>query len=164
MNMIVAVDAGFGIAKNNDLPWHLPKEYAHFVQNVGEHPVQASTTQKSHQCCLEQNNGAKIDQQVVIANGLDEALTILTESELFKDRLETIWNIGGKDIYAEGLDHPWMHKLVLTRIDQDYECDLTFPDVKWEQFEKNDDFVGTEEEKYEEKGVIWKVTSYTKKK
>lgn len=31
MNMIVAVDSNFGIAKNNNMAWHLPKEYAHFV-------------------------------------------------------------------------------------------------------------------------------------
>lgn len=34
MNLIVNVDSKFGIGRNNDLPWHLPKEYAHFVRET----------------------------------------------------------------------------------------------------------------------------------
>lgn len=34
MNIIVAVDASGGIAKNNNMAWHLPNEYAHFVKQT----------------------------------------------------------------------------------------------------------------------------------
>jgi len=102
-----------------------------------------------------------ISDLLIIANDFDEALRILTEVEPFRHRVETIWNCGGSDVYAMGLDHPWMHKLVLTRIDSDYGCDRFFPTVKWENFERNNDF--PEDQWVEEKGVKWSVASYTKK-
>lgn len=34
MNIIVAVDTNLGIGKDNQLPWHLPQEYAHFVRQT----------------------------------------------------------------------------------------------------------------------------------
>lgn len=102
-----------------------------------------------------------IDEKVIICSNLDEALKILTENDKFKDKIETIWNCGGRDIYEMGLNHPWMHKLVVTRIERDYECDLKFPDIEWSHYEENDDF--KTDEKVDENGVHWKVTSYTKK-
>lgn len=54
-----------------------------------------------------------------------------------------------------------MHKLVLTRIEKDYNCDIIFPKIDWNKFERNNDFDST---KQEENGIIWYVTSYTKQK
>lgn len=34
MNLIAAVDLHYAIGKENDLPWRLPKEYAHFVRTT----------------------------------------------------------------------------------------------------------------------------------
>lgn len=34
MNLIAAVDSNFAIGKGNQLPWRLPKEYAHFVNET----------------------------------------------------------------------------------------------------------------------------------
>lgn len=34
MNIIAAVDANFGIGKNNSLPWHLKEEYQHFQRQT----------------------------------------------------------------------------------------------------------------------------------
>lgn len=100
-------------------------------------------------------------ENVIVCKDLDKALKLLTESDEFKDKIETIWNCGGRDIYEIGLNHSWMHKLVLTQIEHNFECDLKFPDVKWSDFEENDDFKNSET--VDENGVMWKVTSYTKK-
>ena len=71
-------------------------------------------------------------------------------------------NVGGHDIYALGLTHPQLEKLVLTRLDKDFDCDVRFPNVNWEEFEPNNDF--DHETQIEEKGIKWHITSYTRKK
>jgi dihydrofolate reductase len=113
-----------------------------------------------------------------VANHLDQAIQILS-NEPFKDKIETIWqvvvinnldhssiflptrNVGGHDIYAMGLEHHLMHKMILTRINEDFECDVLFPKVDWDKFEQNNDF--KEKEPIEEKGITWYITSYTRK-
>lgn len=58
---------------------------------------------------------------MIVVPDLDEALQLLTEHEAFASKIETIWNAGGKEIYRLGLTHPWTHKLVLTRIQGEFE-------------------------------------------
>ncbi len=103
-----------------------------------------------------------VSEDYVVANDFHTALRMLTEAPLFTGRVETVWNCGGADIYAQGLEHPWMHKLVLTRIEHDFTCDRFFPPVDWTRFELNDDF--PHGQYVEEKSVRWTVSSYTKKK
>ncbi|KAH7727483.1 dihydrofolate reductase [Aphelenchoides avenae] len=108
------------------------------------------------------------ENDLIFANSLDEALKILTEDEQFKDRIETIWNVGGKDIYEIGLKHPWMHKLLVTRIKGDFDADVHFPNVNWDDFEQTDDFPGVkgrveEIDKSTGLAVEWHVESYVKK-
>lgn len=59
-----------------------------------------------------------------------------------------------------------MHKLVLTKMDTDFGCDLKFPDFNWEEFEENSDFPeGKQEEidRVSKKPVTYQIVSYTKK-
>lgn len=176
--MIVAVDAAFGIAKNNDLPWHLPKEYAHFVKQTTETsnenalnavvmgrkcwdsiPARYRPLKNRVNVIISRTMEPVTTENFVVSPDFNEALNLLNESELFRNRVETIWNIGGSEIYKLGLDHPSMNKLVLTRINEKFDCDVRFPDVDWSVFQLNDDFT---DEKVSEKGLEWYVTSYTK--
>ena len=121
---------------------------------------------------------------IITVAELDEALQILTEHPAFADRLETIWNAGGAEIYRLGLTHPWTHKLLLTRIEHEYDADVFFPLIPWasflrcarlasppssarfssflqDEYFENDDFKPIE--RVEEGGVTWFVESYTRK-
>uniref|UniRef100_A0A914DQY8 dihydrofolate reductase n=1 Tax=Acrobeloides nanus TaxID=290746 RepID=A0A914DQY8_9BILA len=185
MNLIANVDANFGIGKNNDLPWHLPKEYAHFVRETTKTldqnkknavilgrkcwesvPAKFRPLKDRINVVVSRTMEPKISDDFVVSNDFEDALRLLAEDERFKNRIETIWNVGGTEIYKLGLEHPWMHKLVLTKMDTDFGCDIKFPDVNWEQFEKNSDFSDEkleEMDKISKKMVTYKICSYTKK-
>ncbi|KAI6230158.1 Dihydrofolate reductase [Aphelenchoides fujianensis] len=183
MNLIAAVDAKFAIGKNNDLPWRLPKEYAHFVRETSRTsaPDRMNAVIMGRRCwesipakfrplrnrinvVLSRTLPRLIDTErnVVMVAELDDALDVLTNNPAFAEKLETIWNAGGAEIYRMGLSHPWTHKLVLTRIEAEFEADVFFPPIPWEEYEENDDFQPLE--RVEEKGVQWYVTSFTRKK
>ncbi|KAL3083394.1 hypothetical protein niasHS_011196 [Heterodera schachtii] len=181
MNIIAALDANCGIGRSNALPWHLPEEYAHFIRVTTQttDPRKRNSVLMGRKCwesipkkfkplkgrlniVLSQTMAPQINDQMIVAKQLDEVFAILND-EPFKDTVETIWNVGGHDIYALGLQHPSLHKVVLTRLDKAFDCDVHFPTVDWAQFERNDDFNGPEE-MHEERGVTWHVTSYTRKK
>ncbi|KAI6198057.1 Dihydrofolate reductase [Aphelenchoides besseyi] len=182
MNLIAAVDAKFAIGKNNDLPWRLPKEYAHFVRETKRtsDPQRINAVIMGRRCwesipakfrplrdrisvVLSRTLPPMIDteQNIVMVRELDEALDILTRNPAFADKLETIWNAGGAEIYRMGLTHPWTHKLILTRIEAEFDADVFFPPIPWDDYEENEDFKPLE--RVEEKGVQWYVTSFTRK-
>ncbi|KAI6183136.1 Dihydrofolate reductase [Aphelenchoides bicaudatus] len=180
MNLIAAVDANYAIGKGNDLPWRLPKEYAHFVRETTRtsEPNKINAVIMGRRCwesipakfrplrdrvnvILSRTMPREInlEKQLIIVPELEEALQLLTEHEVFAPKIETIWNVGGKEVYRMGLSHPWTHKLVLTRIEAEFEADVHFPEIPWERFEPNSDF--SADKKTEEKGISWYVTSYT---
>ncbi|KAE9547412.1 hypothetical protein FO519_009376 [Halicephalobus sp. NKZ332] len=131
--MIVAVDTLNGIGIDNTVPWDLPS-----CRDMPE----------------------SISENLIFINSFEKALKLLTEEEPYKSKIETIWNIGGKDLYILGLAHPWMHKLVISRIEKAYVMDLKFPEINWKNFELNDDFDG---KPVEDNGVIYRTLSYTRK-
>uniref|UniRef100_A0A7E4VQI5 dihydrofolate reductase n=1 Tax=Panagrellus redivivus TaxID=6233 RepID=A0A7E4VQI5_PANRE len=179
MNMIVAVDASNGIAKDNSLPWHLPQEYKHFQSGTikTNDPAKKNVVLMGRKCwesiptkfrplknrinvVLSRAMPREISDDFLVLNDFDEAIRILTTTEPFASRVETIWNVGGKEVYALGLAHPLMKDLVITRIQKGFDTDVAFPEVDWENFERNDDFDGKE---IEEKGLVYTINSYTRK-
>ncbi|KAE9551647.1 hypothetical protein FO519_005145 [Halicephalobus sp. NKZ332] len=169
MNMIVSMDALKGIAVNNTVPWYLPNEFEHFYEmttkTIDPYKINAVVMGRKtwdsipEEYCPFRNRlnvvisrtmPESISENVIFVNDFEKALKLLNEEEPYKSKVETIWNIGGRNIYALGLDHPWMHKLVMTRIEKTYVTDVKFPEVNWSNFELNNDFDG---EPLEEEGV-----------
>ena len=54
-----------------------------------------------------------------------------------------------------GLAYPNLHKMVLTKIDKDFECDVKFPEVDWNEFIEEENI-----ETIKEKGIGWQAISY----
>ena len=48
--------------------------------------------------------------------------------------IETCWVIGGSSIYKEAMELPNCHRIYLTKIDQEFECDVFFPQIDNKKF------------------------------
>jgi len=96
---------------------------------------------------------SQVPNGVRVFSSFDDAMSFLSKSETSKT-IETIWNIGGRDIYQLGLSHPAFHRLYLTRISADYDCDVVFPDVDWSKMERVKD-PDVPAEIQEEKGISY---------
>lgn len=103
MNMIVAVDSAYGIGKNNNLPWHLPKEYAHFIKQTTQTkdndlvnavimgrkcwesiPKKFRPLSKRINVILSRTMPALVSDNLIVTHDFHYAIELLTESDMFK--------------------------------------------------------------------------------
>ncbi|KAF7640258.1 DHFR domain-containing protein [Meloidogyne graminicola] len=175
MNIIAAVDRSFGIGKNNSLPWRLPKEQIHFMKLTTntKDPNKINAVLMGRKCwesippkyrplknrlniVLSKTIEPKVSEDLIISDEIDNLFEML-KSEPYKDKIETIWNVGGSEVYSLGFCYPQLDKLILTKIDKDFECDVKFPEIDWNYFteEQNTEII-------EEKGICWQTTFYRK--
>ena len=67
------------------------------------------------------------------AGSLDAALELVAGKDL-KSRVETVFVIGGGQVYEEAVASPRCSAIHLTRIDCDYDCDTFFPAIDAARF------------------------------
>ncbi|TKR77757.1 hypothetical protein L596_018670 [Steinernema carpocapsae] len=177
MNLIVAMDAKNGIGRDNEIPWRLPKEVATFARltkttsngnlvNVvlmgrkcwDSIPEKFKPLKGRINVVLSRKMPQQKTENLIVCSSFESAVELL-ESEEFRPRIDTIWNIGGREVYECGLRSPLMHKLVVTRVQGDFDAHVRFPEVEWKTYKKNDDFDGTY---VEENGIKYHYECYTK--
>ncbi|BFZ58660.1 hypothetical protein PYCC9005_005724 [Savitreella phatthalungensis] len=61
------------------------------------------------------------------ATSIDDALAKVEREYGADDLVGEVYIIGGGQLYSAALDHTDCHRLLLTAIDHDYDCDTTFP-------------------------------------
>ncbi|XP_014671153.1 PREDICTED: dihydrofolate reductase-like isoform X2 [Priapulus caudatus] len=96
-----------------------------------------------------------------LAHDFEEAIHWLTSPSRCED-VENIMVIGGSDVYKVAMDSPYCHKVYLTRVLQDFDCDTFFPMFDESQYEliSDPDVPG---EIQEENGIPYKFHVYQKK-
>ncbi|MCP9260313.1 putative dihydrofolate reductase [Dirofilaria immitis] len=151
MNIIVAVDSCGGIGRNGNLPWCLRGELARF----GELTTSTTDNNKKNavimgrkvwqsipsrfrplknrlNIVLSSTMEEIIDENVIVARSFESAINLLQNME----NIETIWNIGGRNVYELGLKSPLLHQLYITRVEGDFSADVFFPEVNYSRFIK----------------------------
>ena len=136
ISIIAAMDQNRLIGNNNQLPWHLPADFAHFkTVTMGKPIIMGRKTFESigkplpgrTNIVLSRNPGIGFDG-VVCVGSFEQALAAVPDAD-------EIMIIGGSTIYEMLL--PQVSRLYLTYVDGAFEGDAWFPKFDENQwFEK----------------------------
>lgn len=147
IKMIWCEDLNHGIAKNNQLPWHIKQEMLFFKNTTLNNIVimgkntWLSLNQKPLKnrinYILTTNKNFKIDlDNVFVIHDIQDVL------ELNKNTDKDIYIIGGKIVYETFFKYA--EQLIISKLNDDYQCDLllnyNLNDFKLIKVIKNDAF------------------------
>jgi dihydrofolate reductase len=130
LTLVVAMDAQRGIGVDNQLPWHLPEDLAHFKRVTLGHPIiMGRKTFDSigrplpgrRNIVVTRNPGNRdwSHEGVEVAGSLQEAIALVGG--------EPASIIGGAQIFSESMD--LADRMIVTHIDKVYRCDTFFPEI-----------------------------------
>ena len=154
---IVHVDKNWGIGKENDMMFSLPKDMKFFRETTLHHTVvMGGNTLRS----FPNQKPLKNRVNIVLSRGqvCDECIFVRNFDELkeqLKKRLdEEIFIIGGGVIYKELL--PYCHEAFVTKVDAVGGAEVFFPNL-----DENEDFVCIDEgEPIEDNGYTIRFATY----
>ncbi len=127
LTLVVAMDARRGIGIDNQLPWYLPEDLAHFKRvTLGRPIIMGRKTFDSigralpgrRNIVVTHNRGWR-HEGVDVVHSLQEAVALAGG--------DGASIIGGAQVFAEALD--LADRMVVTHIDRTYECDTFFPEI-----------------------------------
>jgi dihydrofolate reductase len=141
LDLVVAMDSKRGIGKGGDLPWRLPGEQKYFRQLT----TKVSDPTKRNAVIMGRKTWQSIPEKfrplpkrlnivlsrfeltlpsdVLLTNTLDNAITLASGADI-----ESIFVIGGAQIYELALEHVSCRYLYLTKVNGDFSCDTFFPE------------------------------------
>lgn len=158
MNLIVAVDKGWGIGYKNDLLYHISPDLKQFrAKTLNKVIVMGKNTLLS----FPNAQPLKKRENIVVSTKLEKGegySVVRSLSELFEVlknyESEDVFVIGGASIYEQLL--PYCDKAYITKIDSVKEADAFFPNLDKENFWK----VTEESEEQEFEGQKFKFVLY----
>ena len=159
VSIIAAMDRNRLIGNNNQLPWHLPADLAHFKRvTMGKPIIMGRKTYESIGRPLPGRTNIVLTRSpdfnaegVLIANSLQQALDYVAVEE-------EVMVIGGSTIYELAL--PRADRLYLTYVEDSFEGDAWFPDFDLEQWS----IVASEEHSADEKNSsAYRFVTYARK-
>jgi len=127
ISMIVAMAKNRVIGKENQMPWHLPADFAWFKQCTLNKPIiMGRKTYESIGRPLPGRHNIVVSRDASLnIEGVDTVTSVEKAFDLVKDQ-EEVMIIGGGSIYQACLDKATC--LYLTYIDSNVEGDTLFPD------------------------------------
>ncbi|MTH52074.1 dihydrofolate reductase [Bacillus mangrovi] len=157
ISFVFAMDDKRAIGKNNDLPWKLPADLAHFKRTtLGGTVVMGRKTFESM--------GSKPlpgRRNVVVTSNHDfkaegcEILHTVKEISLLEEEGEELFIIGGAKIFEEMLPH--CTKMYVTLIHHTFGGDTFFPEINENEWETVSREPGIKDEKnpYNYEFAVW---------
>lgn len=140
LSIIVAIANNNVIGKDNKLIWHLPEDLKRFKEiTTGKTIIMGKNTfislgrvlpNRKHIVLTQDKNDKSDNEQVEMAYGIDEIKKYIEDNEEH-------FVIGGATIYR--LLMPYASKMYITKINQDFQGDVYFPEIKeteWKEIKK----------------------------
>lgn len=152
LNLIVATAKNMGIGLKGSIPWRLKKDLALFAE------LTKSTTDQTRKnavimgrktwesiplkfrplpgrvnVVLSRSTLPSPNESVLFCSSLDEAVGKL-KLEPYSDVIENVWIIGGASVYLESMERPNCHRIYVTRVQEDFECDVFMPPIDLSRF------------------------------
>lgn len=161
LSIIVAVDKNNIIGKDNQLIWHLPEDLKRFKRLTSGHTIiMGRKTFESLGRVLPNRKHVILynDMEMKIENENVEILEDISMLENYIKSEEEHFLIGGATIYK--LLMPYASKLYLTRIYEEFEGDVYFPEIKEEEWQEVEREKGI---KNEENPFEYEYITFTKK-
>ena len=140
LSTIVAIANNNVIGKDNKLIWHLPEDLKRFKQiTTGKNIIMGRKTFESLGRVLPNRKHIILcnDMEMDIDNENVEILDDISKLDKYINSNEENFVIRGATIYK--LLMPYVNKLYITKINQDFEGDVYFPEIKeaeWKEISK----------------------------
>jgi len=136
-NMIVAYDEQRGIGKNNTLPWYFPEDLKRFSKLTKGSGNNAIVMGRNTWDSLPKKPLPKRDN-LILSTTLKSVKENNDNTKLFSNtktlddyckeqKYETVWIIGGSQVYKELLTVFNIDTIYVTQIHKVYQCDTGFP-------------------------------------
>lgn len=151
ITLIAAMDQNRVIGSDGNLPWHYPKDLAHFRETTMGHPVIMGRI--TYEGMVEQTGGPLPGRDNIVlttgnlkthaaadnvytATSVEDAIETAAECQTATDK-ETIYVAGGASVYEQYLPHA--DRMILTEIHETYDGDAYFPEWdsdRWDEVDR----------------------------
>ena len=152
----VAMSNNLVIGVNNDLPWSLKDDLAHFKKyTTGKIIVMGRKTYESigrplpNRVNFVISSTLKDIEGVSIFTSLEDAIDAAKIYNLDQDIANEIAIIGGGYLFRDSIDS--FNKLILTRVDCSIDGDVYYPEIDFSNWEliSSDEFLKNEDNQYD---------------
>jgi len=137
-NIIVAMCNNNGIGINNTLPWNIPGDLKRFSKLTTGSGNNAIIMGKNTWLSLPKKPLPKRDNLILSTTLTNDNITT-NNTHIFnninkcisfcENKYDTIWVIGGHQIYNAFIKQNLIDELYITHIDAEFECDTFFPEI-----------------------------------
>ncbi len=138
VTMIVAASQNNVIGKNNDLPWHLPRDLQYFKKITTGCPIiMGRKTYESIGKALPNRLNIVVTRnknyQLADAEVVNDLPSAIERAKQHCNDKE-IHIIGGATIFVQALEERLVSKIYLNRVLADFDGDTFLPEIDWQQW------------------------------
>ncbi|XP_060779729.1 zgc:153031 [Neoarius graeffei] len=182
IRLMAAACRNMGIGKDGRLPWNLPTEFQFLLNTIttvckpgkknliiwGKYswfscPESVFPLANSLNVVLSKTLTSVPKHAHYMCEDFVSAVKLASHPPL-SDLVETIWILGGTQVYKDALEHPWCDLIYLTDIMAGFDCDVFFPSFDQNVYRKQNKFPGVPNEIQEENGIKFRFQVFRKEK